>query len=206
MHEDIHPKPSRGELGVNEKVSNVRLEFKPNPQQDMLVACLWSHWTAPGEPDLLSFAAITDDPPPEVSAAGHDHCIIPINAENIEACGGGKSPDVRQTMPGVDANIDRAAILKKARAGEVVVLDVRPEEEFIVAHLPHARSLPLDELKKRLAELPKGVPVVAYCRGPFCLMAKDAVALLRKKGYRAFHLTDGVAEWRAHGLPVEQTT
>ncbi len=101
---------------------------------------------------------------------------------------------------------DRAAILKKARAGEVVVLDVRPEEEFVVAHLPHARSLPLDELKKRLAELPKGVPVVAYCRGPFCLMAKDAVALLRKKGYRAFHLTDGVAEWRARGLPVEQAT
>ena len=99
---------------------------------------------------------------------------------------------------------DRAAILKKARTGEVVVLDVRPEEEFIVAHLPHARSLPLDELKKRLADLPKGVPVVAYCRGPFCLMAKDAVALLRKKGYRAFHLTDGVAEWRARGLPVEQ--
>ena len=98
---------------------------------------------------------------------------------------------------------DRVAILKKARTGEVVVLDVRPEEEFIVAHLPHARSLPLDELKKRIAELPKGVPVVAYCRGPFCLMAKDAVALLRKKGYRAFHLTDGVAEWRANGLPIE---
>ena len=98
---------------------------------------------------------------------------------------------------------DRAAILKKARAGEVVVLDVRPQEEFVVAHLPHARSLPVDELKKRLAELPKDVPVVAYCRGPFCLMAKDAVALLRKKGYRAFHLTDGVAEWRANGLPIE---
>ena len=98
---------------------------------------------------------------------------------------------------------DRAAILKKARAGEVVVLDVRPQEEFVVAHLPHARSLPVDELKKRLAELPKGVPVVAYCRGPFCLMAKDAVALLRKKGYRAFHLTDGVAEWRANGFPIE---
>ncbi len=100
---------------------------------------------------------------------------------------------------------DRAAILKKARAGEVLVLDVRPEEEFATAHLPHARSLPVDELKKRLAELPKSVPVVAYCRGPFCLMAKDAVALLRKKGYRAFHLTDGVAEWRAHGLPIEHS-
>ena len=99
--------------------------------------------------------------------------------------------------------VDRKSILKKAASGEVLVLDVRPSEEFAVAHLPHARSLPLDELRKRLAELPKGTPVVAYCRGPFCLMAKDAVALLRKKGYRAFHLTDGVAEWRAHGLPVE---
>ena len=101
---------------------------------------------------------------------------------------------------------DRAAILKKAKAGEVLVLDVRPEDEFAAAHLPHARSLPVDELRKRLAEIPKGVPVVAYCRGPFCLMAKDAVELLRKKGYRAFHLTDGVAEWRAHGLPIEQSS
>ena len=99
---------------------------------------------------------------------------------------------------------DRKTILKKAASGEVLVLDVRPADEYATAHLPHARSLPVDELKKRLAELPKGTPVVAYCRGPFCLMAKDAVALLRKRGYRAFHLTDGVAEWRAHGLPIEQ--
>lgn len=100
--------------------------------------------------------------------------------------------------------LDRSAILKKARAGEVVVLDVRPGEEFASSHLPHARSLPVDELKKRLDEIPMGVPVVAYCRGPFCVMAKQAVALLRKKGYRAFHLTDGVAEWRARGLPLER--
>ena len=99
--------------------------------------------------------------------------------------------------------VDRTAILKKAATGEVLVLDVRPEDEFAVAHLPHARSLPIDELKKRLVELPKDVLVVAYCRGPFCLMARDAVKLLRRKGYRAFHLTDGVAEWRARGLPLE---
>lgn len=102
--------------------------------------------------------------------------------------------------------VDRAVILKKAKAGEVLVLDVRPAEEFTTAHLPHARSLPVDELRKRLDELPKDVPVVAYCRGPFCLMARDAVELLRKKGYNAFHLTDGVAEWRARGLPIEQST
>lgn len=99
--------------------------------------------------------------------------------------------------------VDRKSILKKAAAGEVLVLDVRPSDEYAAAHLPYARSLPIDELKKRLAELPKDVPVVAYCRGPFCLMAKDAVELLRRRGYRAAHLTDGVAEWRAHGLPIE---
>jgi rhodanese-related sulfurtransferase len=98
--------------------------------------------------------------------------------------------------------IDRKTMLKKAAAGELLVLDVRPAEEYAVAHLPHARSLPVDELKKRLAELPKDTPLVAYCRGPFCLMAKSAVDLLRKRGYQAFHLSDGVAEWRARGLPI----
>lgn len=98
--------------------------------------------------------------------------------------------------------VNRSDILRRAAAGEVLVLDVRPEDEYAVAHLPHARSLPLNQLKKRIAELPKDVPVVAYCRGPFCLMARDAVELLRKRGYQAFHLADGVAEWRARGLPV----
>jgi rhodanese-related sulfurtransferase/DNA-binding CsgD family transcriptional regulator len=98
--------------------------------------------------------------------------------------------------------IDRKTILKRAAAGDVLVLDVRPAEEYAAAHLPHARSLPMDELKKRLAELPKDTPLVAYCRGPFCLMARSAVDLLRKRGYQAFHLSDGVAEWRARGLPV----
>jgi len=100
--------------------------------------------------------------------------------------------------------VDRNSILKQARSGEVVVIDVRPEDEFAAGHLPYARSLPLPELRKRLNELPKNKPVVAYCRGPFCMMAKDAVALLQKRGYRAFRLDDGVAEWRARGLPVEQ--
>ncbi|SMG39641.1 SOS response-associated peptidase family protein [Paraburkholderia susongensis] len=73
------------ELAENEKDENVILEFRPNPAHDMLVACLWSRWSAPGEPDLLSFAAITDEPPPEIAAAGHDRCIIPIKSENIDA-------------------------------------------------------------------------------------------------------------------------
>ena len=99
--------------------------------------------------------------------------------------------------------VDRKSILSKARTGEIVVLDVRPSEEFEAGHIPHAQSLPVNELKKRLAEIPKDVPVVAYCRGPFCFMARDAVDLLRGRGYQAFHLTDGVAEWRARGLPIE---
>ena len=99
--------------------------------------------------------------------------------------------------------IDRATMLQKVKSGEILMLDVRPREEYDSAHLPHARSLPVVELLKRLAELPQGTPVVAYCRGPFCLMAKDAVDLLRQHGYNAHHLTDGVAEWRAQGLPVE---
>ncbi|MBI5901691.1 MAG: metalloregulator ArsR/SmtB family transcription factor [Rhodocyclales bacterium] len=90
---------------------------------------------------------------------------------------------------------DRESLVKMARKGEVVVLDVRPSEEFLAAHLPFARSIPLEELKLRLAELPKGKTVVAYCRGPYCLMARDAVALLRKKGYEAVRLPEGVAEW-----------
>ena len=73
------------ELGEGEDVMNLILEFRPRPTQDMLVACLWSRWSGPGEPDLLSFAAITDEPPPEVSAAGHDRCIIPIKPEHIDA-------------------------------------------------------------------------------------------------------------------------
>jgi rhodanese-related sulfurtransferase len=100
--------------------------------------------------------------------------------------------------------IDRKAILRQAQHGEVIVIDVRPEEEFAAGHLPYARSLPLAELKKRLKQLPKDKLVVAYCRGPFCLMAHDAVALLQKQGFRAQHLEDGVAEWRARGLPIER--
>ena len=97
---------------------------------------------------------------------------------------------------GLVAN-DRESLMKAARKGEVVVLDVRPAEEYLNAHLPFARSIPLDELRKRLAELPKDRAIVAYCRGPYCLMAVDAVELLKKEGYSAIHLRDGVAEWAA---------
>lgn len=98
--------------------------------------------------------------------------------------------------------LDRHAILEKARLGEIVILDVRPEEEFQASHLPFARCMPLAELRRRLKDLPRTKPVVAYCRGPFCLMAGEAVDLLRKKGFQAQRLEDGVAEWRSRGLPL----
>jgi rhodanese-related sulfurtransferase len=95
---------------------------------------------------------------------------------------------------------DRESLMKAARKGEVVVLDVRPTEEYLAAHLPFARSIPLSELRQRLAELPKDRSIVAYCRGPYCLMAVDAVDLLRKEGFKSVHLRDGVAEWELTGI------
>jgi len=96
-------------------------------------------------------------------------------------------------------------LLQRAARGEVVVIDVRPREEYDTGHLPHAQSLPLNELRSRIKELPRNKPVVAYCRGPFCLWGKDAVALLRSQGIEAMRLQDGVPEWRAAGLPLETT-
>lgn len=100
------------------------------------------------------------------------------------------------------APVSGKVLLAQAKRGEITVIDVRPESEYRTAHLPHARSVPLTELKARLGDLPKGKPVVAYCRGPFCLMAGEAVALLNKKGFKATRFELGVAEWRARGLPL----
>lgn len=100
------------------------------------------------------------------------------------------------------AQVGRKELLAQAKRGEVVVLDVRPPEEFDAAHLPYARSVPLSELAQRLAELHRDVDIVAYCRGPFCVMADEAVNLLREHGYRARKIFDGVSEWQAAGLPV----
>jgi rhodanese-related sulfurtransferase/DNA-binding transcriptional ArsR family regulator len=98
--------------------------------------------------------------------------------------------------------VGRKELLAQAKRGEVVVLDVRPPEEFDTAHLPFARSVPLTELAHRLSELPRDVEIVAYCRGPFCLMSDEAVALLKRRGFRARKTFDGVSEWQAAGLPV----
>ncbi|HRN74804.1 metalloregulator ArsR/SmtB family transcription factor [Ottowia sp.] len=107
------------------------------------------------------------------------------------------------SAPDVLSPESRASLLAKASKGDIVVIDVRPDAEYAAGHLPHARSIPLGELKKRLAELPAGKQIVAYCRGPFCLMSDEAVRLLRKRGYTAHKITDGVTEWQAGGLPIE---
>lgn len=97
----------------------------------------------------------------------------------------------------------RADLLVQARSGLVVVIDVRPQAEFDAAHLPYARSLPLAELEQRIHELPLDADIVAYCRGPFCLMSDKAVELLLARGFRAHKTPDGVTEWQAAGFAVE---
>lgn len=98
--------------------------------------------------------------------------------------------------------VTRIELLSRAKRGEVVVLDVRPAEEYAAGHVPGARSVPLTELKSRLAELDPATEIVAYCRGPYCLLAPEAVSLLRRSGFRARCLEDGMPEWRQASLPV----
>ena len=96
-------------------------------------------------------------------------------------------------------------VLNRARKGLVTVLDVRPPEEFAAGHVAGAVNIPIHELAKRLSELPKRREVVAYCRGPYCLMSFDAVQLLRRKGLKARRLKDGLPEWRLARLPTDRT-
>ena len=95
-------------------------------------------------------------------------------------------------------------LLDKVRSGTAVLIDVRPEAEYRTAHLPGARSLPLPELEARLRELPRDKDIVTYCRGPFCVMSDAAVKLLVQRGLRARKIAEGVPEWQAAGLPLEQ--
>lgn len=104
--------------------------------------------------------------------------------------------DALEQVPGEE-------LLRRIRAGEVTVLDVRPVAEYEAGHLPGALSVPLPELPQRIGEIPAGREVVAYCRGPYCVMAIEAVAVLRQKGFRAHRLEEGVQDWRARGWLVE---
>lgn len=102
--------------------------------------------------------------------------------------------------------VEGAELLRRVKSGEVTVLDVRPPEEYRAGHIPGALSIPVGELKARLKELPKDREVVAYCRGPYCVMAVEAVELLRKKGIKAHRMEQGVVDWRARGWRVERST
>jgi rhodanese-related sulfurtransferase/DNA-binding MarR family transcriptional regulator len=98
--------------------------------------------------------------------------------------------------------VTRSELMERIRAGLVTVLDVRPEDEFALGHLPSAVNVPLSELEVRLAHLDPAQEIVAYCRGPYCVLSYEAVAALRARGFRARRLEDGLPEWRAAGLPV----
>jgi len=99
--------------------------------------------------------------------------------------------------------VSRKELVERLKAGIVTVVDVRPEDEFALGHLPGAINIPLRELEKRLAELDPGQEIVAYCRGPYCVLSYEAVAVLRARGFKIRRLEDGLPEWRAAGLPVD---
>lgn len=98
--------------------------------------------------------------------------------------------------------VDAGALRAKVRAGDVTLLDVRPAEEFAAGHIPGALSVPLPALAKRISDLPRRREVVAYCRGPYCVLAVEAVKLLRARGFKAQRLEDGVLDWAARGQEV----
>ncbi|MBU0465038.1 MAG: metalloregulator ArsR/SmtB family transcription factor [Proteobacteria bacterium] len=98
--------------------------------------------------------------------------------------------------------IDRNALIERIKKEEVIILDVRPPEEFVAGHINGALSVPLKQLEFMLARLPKNKEIVAYCRGPYCVLSVEAVELLNKKGYHAVRLEEGVQDWRAMGLSV----
>jgi rhodanese-related sulfurtransferase/DNA-binding transcriptional ArsR family regulator len=99
--------------------------------------------------------------------------------------------------------VSRIELIKRLKAGLVTVLDVRPEDEFALGHVPGALNIPLGQLEKRLEEFDSGREIVAYCRGPYCVLSYEAVAMLRTHGFQARRLEDGLPEWRAAGLPLE---
>jgi ArsR family transcriptional regulator len=99
--------------------------------------------------------------------------------------------------------VSRADLLSRLHEGLITLLDVRPEDEFAVGHLPGALNIPLADLERRLHELPPDREVIAYCRGPYCVLSFEAVAALRARGYLVRRLEDGYPEWKAAGLPVE---
>lgn len=108
-------------------------------------------------------------------------------------------------MPGQLEAVDSSELLRRVEAGDVTVLDVRPRDEYAAGHIPGAVSMPVEELERRLGEIPPDLPVIAYCRGPFCVYAVEAVELLRRHGYTATRMEHGLPDWRLAGHTVATT-
>lgn len=125
---------------------------------------------------------------------GHDH-MAEIQKIAEDAFGG---PEVLEKM-------DRKKLLAKAKSGDIVLIDVRPFDEYEAGHIPFAVSVPPSEVSKHLKKFSKKKEIVAYCRGPYCFFAKEAVETLRKNGFKASSLKDSVHDWSDYGLPIEQT-
>ncbi|MFG2053382.1 ArsR/SmtB family transcription factor [Micromonospora sp. NPDC048930] len=136
--------------------------------------------------------------------AGDDVADLFVRAREVAAA---HLPDVvaaRDDYLGGDRveSIGREELLRRVDAGQVTVLDVRPANEYAAGHLPAAVNIPVEELAERISELPPDAEVVAYCRGPYCVFAHDAVRLLHERGRPAVRLIDGTTEWRLAGLPL----
>jgi rhodanese-related sulfurtransferase len=127
---------------------------------------------------------------------------------DLESLGRGRLAEVEQVaklyIDGRDElePVTIQELRRRLRDGDVTVIDVRPEAEFVAGHIPGALSIPVTHLKRRLAEIPKRRDVVAYCRGPYCVYSVEAVGILRKHGYRARRANEGLPDWRAAGLPI----
>lgn len=137
---------------------------------------------------------------PDVAALVMQLCAV------AEAHRTGFRAELNTALPTDDIHLmDRDELLAASMAGRVVVIDVRPADEYAAGHLPGAMSIPLDELAARLAEIPSDLEVVAYCRGRYCVLSHLAVRLLTEHGYHAHLATDGMLEWRAAGLSITAT-
>jgi rhodanese-related sulfurtransferase len=127
---------------------------------------------------------------------------------DLQALGRGRLAEVEQVARlYIDERDDLEPVTikelrRRMRDGDVTVIDVRPEEEYQAGHIPGALAIPVAQIKRRLAEIPKKRDVVAYCRGPYCVFSVEAVGILRKHGYRARRTNEGFPDWRASGLPI----
>jgi ArsR family transcriptional regulator len=136
-----------------------------------------------------------------------DHTVLNLLSSLREVCER-NSAEVRQLMHSYFNQLDalepitRKELMRRQRDGGVVILDVRPEDEFALGHLPNAVNVSLRELKAGLSQLKRSQEIIAYCRGPYCVLSYEAVAALRRQGFKARRLEDGLPEWRAAGLPV----